>query len=404
MKIEKIYVYPVKALRAVELEEVQVTKHGFPHDRRFMMLHVQQDANNNNTTTYKNIAVAHYPQSVFFFPTINSAAGILTVTYKPPNSPSKSVDFPLAPHTDGLEVVEVTMHGSPTPAYKMPQEYNDWFSACYGFDVILVYLGPHYRPVLMSTSPNVLRPFSKNDDNNNNNSSKSKNNNGWLSSLTSSLTPSSFLTADSSSKSTRDEQLLTFNDCAPYLIASTKSMEDVTSRLPASEASHLDIIKFRPNIIISGASEAWEEDFWSQLAIHSSSSSSAAMSADAPSTTTTTLIECIHNCGRCKSINIDYTTGAPGTTESGQLLKKLQRDRRVDAGVKYSPIFGRYAFLHESSDGHVIRRGDEAEVSRRNVERTTFGKFLFISFFFSIGAFLLVFSRIYNMSWVGYLS
>lgn len=384
MKIDKIYVYPVKALRAVELEEVQVTKHGFPHDRRFMMLHVQQDAN-NNTTTYKNIAVAHYPQSVLFFPTIDSAAGILTVTYKPPNSPSKSVDFPLAPHTDDLEVVEVTMHGSPTPAYKMPQKYNDWFSACYGFDVILVYLGPHYRPVLMSTSPNVLRPFSKNDDNNNNNSSKSKNNNGWLSSLTSSLTPSSFLTADSSSKSTKDEQLLTFNDCAPYLIASTKSMEDVTSRLPASEASHLDIIKFRPNIIISGASEAWEEDFWSQLAIRSSSSSSAATSA------TTTLIECIHNCGRCKSINIDYRTGAPGTTESGQLLKKLQRDRRVDAGVKYSPIFGRYAFLHEGSEGHVIRRGDEAEVSRRNVERTTFGKSLFISFFLFDWCFLACF-------------
>lgn len=392
MKIDKIYVYPVKALRAVELEEVQVTKHGFPHDRRFMMLHVQQDANNNNTTTYKNIAVAHYPQSVLFFPAINSAAGILTVTYKPPNSPSKSVDFPLAPHTDDLEVVEVTMHGSPTPAYKMPQQYNDWFSACYGFDVILVYLGPHYRPVLMSTSPNVLRPFSKNDDNNNNhNSSKSKNNNGWLSSLTSSLTPSSFLAADSSSKSTKDEQLLTFNDCAPYLIASTKSMEDVTSRLPASEASHLDIIKFRPNIIISGASEAWEEDFWSQLAIRSSSPSSAAMSADTPSTMTTTLIECIHNCGRCKSINIDYTTGAPGTTESGQLLKKLQRDRRVDAGVKYSPIFGRYAFLHEGSEGHVIRRGDEAEVSRRNVERTTFGKFLFISFFLFDWCFLACF-------------
>lgn len=393
MKIDKIYVYPVKALRAVELEEVQVTKHGFPHDRRFMMLHVQQDANNNNTTTYKNIAVAHYPQSVLFFPTINSAAGILTVTYKPPNSPSKSVDFPLAPHTDDLEVVEVTMHGSPTPAYKMPQQYNDWFSACYGFDVILVYLGPHYRPVLMSTSPNVLRPFSKNDDNNNNNNSKSKNNNGWLSSLTSSLTPSSFFTADSSSKSTKDEQLLTFNDCAPYLIASTKSMEDVTSRLPASEASHLDIIKFRPNIIISGASEAWEEDFWSQLAIHSSSSSSAATSADTPSTTTTTLIECIHNCGRCKSINIDYTTGAPGTTESGQLLKKLQRDRRVDAGVKYSPIFGRYAFLHEGSEGHVIRRGDEAEVSRRNVERTTFGKFLFYFLF----SFRLVLSCLFSL-------
>ena len=336
MKIEKIYVYPVKALRAVELEEVQVTKHGFHHDRRFMMLHVQKDK--DGKTTYKNIAVASYPQSVLFFPSIDTASGIITITYKPPTGDQKSLDFPLSPFTDDLEVVDVTMHGSPTKAYKMQQQYNDWFSSCYGIEVILVYLGPHYRPVLMSSSPNIIRqPSSKNSGN------------GWLASISSSLLGGG----------TKDEQLLTFNDCAPYLIASSKSMEDVAARLPPEEASSLDIIKFRPNIIVSGAQEAWDEDFWSQITINSE-----------------TKIECIHNCGRCKSINIDYSTGAATASgESGQLLKKLQKDRRVDPGVKYSPIFGRYSFLHKDSEGNTIRVGEEVEVTRRNEERSKFGKF-----------------------------
>ncbi|USW56574.1 Putative molybdenum cofactor sulfurase, pyruvate kinase-like, insert domain superfamily [Septoria linicola] len=307
MKVEKIYVYPVKALRAVELDEVQVTKHGFPHDRRFMMLHVQKGE--DGKTTLKNMAVAYYPRSVLLFPSIDTAAGILTITYKPPNGEAKSLDLPLSPFTDDLEVVDVTMHGSPTKAYKMQQQHNDWLSSCYGHEVILVYLGPNYRPVLMSSSPNIQRPSSKITSGGNSSS-------GWLSSLTSTAT--SLLSG--STMIPKDEQLLTFNDVAPYLIASSKSMEDVTSRLPASEAQDLDIIKFRPNVIVSGASQPWDEDFWSQITITSSDAQ--------------TKIECIHNCGRCKSINIDYKTGEPGANESGQLLKKLQKDRRIDPGVK----------------------------------------------------------------------
>lgn len=41
---------------------------------------------------------------------------------------------------------------------------------------------------------------------------------------------------------------------------------------------------------------------------------------------------------------IDYTTGAP-VAPSRQPLKLLMRDRRVDPGMRYSPVFGRYGFL-----------------------------------------------------------
>ena len=82
------------------------------------------------------------------------------------------------------------------------------------------------------------------------------------------------------------------------------------------------------------------------------------------------------------------------------MLKKLMKDRRVDPGMKWSPVFGRYAFVGESvsvsvSEGEVWKQegkegqegaeawrrekeeqemwisvGDEVQVTRRNEERT----------------------------------
>ena len=85
------------------------------------------------------------------------------------------------------------------------------------------------------------------------------------------------------------------------------------------------------------------------------------------------------NCVRCTSLNVDYTLGKPAEGEEGTMLKKLMRDRRVDAGSKWSPVFGRYGCLvppeednGEGSGGYYVRVsvGDEVQVTRRNAERT----------------------------------
>ncbi|KXT14276.1 hypothetical protein AC579_1276 [Pseudocercospora musae] len=337
MRIEKIYVYPVKALRAVEVNDSIVTKHGFPYDRRFMLVHVDNDK--DGSTIYKNIHLAHYPESIFFHPSLDTNAGLIRVDFKPPSGQGeqKTLDFPLKPVTGDLEIIPIEMHLSKVHAYKMPKQYSDWFTSCYGFEVALVYLGPNYRPTRMSQTPPVV----------------SNKPSGWLGSITN--TTAAYLHFGSKEL---NQNLLTFNDCAPYLVCSSKSMDDVLSRI-GSDKENFDMIKFRPNIVVSGAERAWDEDFWSQI-------------TTSPKSDQTTKIECIHNCGRCKSINIDYTTGKPGEKESGEVLKKLQRDRRVDVGMKYSPIFGRYSFLNSDSEGNVIKVGDEVVVSRRNGEHTKF--------------------------------
>jgi len=54
------------------------------------------------------------------------------------------------------------------------------------------------------------------------------------------------------------------------------------------------------------------------------------------------------------------------------VLKLLQKDRRVDLGAKYSPVFGRYGFVGKGGEGRVVRVGEEVWVSGRNKERTKF--------------------------------
>ncbi len=274
--------------------------------------------------------VTFFPEMTLLQTSLNLQArslGIITVTYNAPEhdvGSKRTLKIPLKPDVSGLRSVDVVMHQSPTEAYEMPAEFNDWFSACFGYEVILAYLGQNLRPVLFSS--NAGRPQ------------------GWVSSITTSISPYA-----------KAEDGITFADCAPFLIATETSLANVSARLPESES--MDITKFRPNIVLQGSSEEYEEDFWGELRVSDQID-----------------IRLTHNCVRCKSINIDYATGKPGTGESGKVLKKLMKDRRVDAGTKYSPVFGRYGFLGKGADGKSVAIGDNVIVTKRNSERTKFGK------------------------------
>jgi uncharacterized protein YcbX len=329
MKLKELYVYPIKSLRATPLTEAIVTKHGFAHDRRFMLLKVHPDR-------YENMAVAHFPQMVLFLTSVtlpsDSDSGKITVTYTPPegsDSSPKTIEIPLLPDTSNLQTVDINMHGSPTKAYVMSSQLNAWFTSCFEFPVILAYLGDNRRKVMFDDMRTA----------------KSENT-SWLSSIL--KLPTTIL--GGLSGDTDKGERITFADCASYLITSQTSLDDVSSRLPPDVS--MDITKFRPNIVLSGSPTPWAEDFWGEVVIGDAS------------------FTLVHNCVRCASINIDYSTGKPDKGEEGSVLKKLQRDRRVDSGAKWSPVFGRYGFLDKASEGQKIEIGDEAKVTKVNKERT----------------------------------
>jgi uncharacterized protein YcbX len=303
----------------------------------------------------------------------------LDSTYDKPDQKvsNETLSVPLSPRTEDLEVLDITMHKSPTKAYDMGASYNEWFSKRLGFEVKLLYIGKNRRKVLGNLPPKTK--------------SARVGIVALITACTSCLLAMLLYTNRTSTprvlglvtlsilflaifvlyrpvgilpttKSTigRKGHNITFADLAPYLVISTKSVQNIQGRLP--EDAVLDLTKFRPNIVIDGATEAFEEDFWAELLIGDN--------------TTITLTQ---NCARCNSLNVDYKTGKTASDATGKILKLLSKDRRVDSGTKWSPVFGRYGFLTASDrnqDTVSLREGDAVRVSARNQQRTTLGKLL----------------------------
>ncbi|CAF9929736.1 MAG: hypothetical protein ALECFALPRED_004438 [Alectoria fallacina] len=353
MKITQLYTYPIKSLRSVPLTTTNVTSHGFPYDRRFMLIKVHNGS--PSSPRYKshvngnleNMTITFYPELALFLQSIDTSKATFTVTYNPPDGASKSLEIRLEPEVAPLEEMDVRLHQSPAKAYKMPERVNTWFSECLGYNVMLAYLGPNKRPILGNLSPRVAQ----------NGGAMSK---SWLPSIKGSI-PSLI------AGKTLEEEGISFADVAAYLVITEESLRDVDSRLP--DGTRMDVTKFRPNIVLSGAGAPYEEDYWGSITINAHNRKENAHERQENSGFID--IALTQNCGRCVSINVDYSTGKPGTGEAN-VLKKLMKDRRVDKGNKYSPIFGRYGFMKGAGAGQAIAIGDEVTVSKINKERTTF--------------------------------
>ncbi|PGH18017.1 hypothetical protein AJ80_04638 [Polytolypa hystricis UAMH7299] len=368
MKITQLYTYPIKALRPTALTSSTLTRHGFTYDRRFMLLKLEpapKPPQNMHLSLFLEMCLF---TTDIIFPENDTAGGKVIVTYNPPPRQGEEYDetgietkttleIPLQPSIEALSEVIVDMNFSPTTAYDMGEEYNSWFSKRFGFDVMLVYSGEHRRGVKGSFAPSVA-----NKKGNETSSSGGGGGGALFSGITKAV---SYFGGKGGEENEEEEEGITFSDVAPYLVVSETSRDNVSSRLP--EGEDMDITKFRPNIVVSGAGEAFEEDFWAEIVIKDAD-------GDNNNDAEKAKFHLTQNCNRCLTINVDFETGKTGQGESGTVLKKLMKDRRVDKGTKYNPIFGRYGFLDREGVGCVIRVGDEVVVSRRNEEHTVFGK------------------------------
>ncbi|KAI9053119.1 hypothetical protein LZ554_003386 [Drepanopeziza brunnea f. sp. 'monogermtubi'] len=339
MKISQLWIYPIKSLRGCQVPAAMLTREGFYLDRRFMLL----KDHGQSPPKLENMAIAKFARMCLFHTSIRD--GTLIVTYRPPGSSisgsceADSIEIPLDPESyEGLRKIPVVMHGSPTTGYDMGERYGEWLSKRFGFKVILAFWGGNPRPVLGNL------PIGKST------------NQGPTPKhvVTKFLSAVPFIGAMLRQDDDDDDDGIAFNDCAPYLVISDTSVADVTTRLPADV--EMDLTKFRANIVVAGSPEPYAEDYWGELAFGDDGSH----------------IILTANCGRCKSLNVDYHTGESGTGRDGEVLKLLQSDRRVDPGMKYSPIFGRYGFVGKGDVGRVLRVGDGVAVTRRNEERTKF--------------------------------
>ncbi|KAK3313707.1 hypothetical protein B0H66DRAFT_522890 [Apodospora peruviana] len=351
MKITALYVYPIKALRGISITHAELGAQGIKYDRRFMLY------NRRPNGELRHMQLSSYPQCALLEQEIVTAedgtAQTILVQYRPPppseDSPSSansSIKVPLEPDISSLEKATVDLHGSPTAAYRMGECYDEWFTACLGVPTMMVYIGDGKRAIL----GNTLLPKTGQQSSQPPQAQKG----GWISSL------ASYVNSQPQASSP-PAPWLTFTDLAPFLITSEASLRDVSTRLP--EDQPLDMYKFRPNIVVDGeGKDSWDEDFWAELTVGARRQK----------------LLLTGNCVRCTSLNVDYQTGRPADGELGTVLKKLMKDRRVDPGMKWSPVFGRYASLHRGDGANeetaTICVGDEVEVTGRNAERS--GKYL----------------------------
>lgn len=366
MKITELYIYPIKSLAPLSVQRTRLRRESVEYDRRFMLLKVLPDGK------YKNIQIPYFPECALFRQRLDGDE--IVVTYHVPSPPifmpevpeqHTPLRVPLRPKLEGCDLVDVSIGGSATVAYRMGGSYDSWFTACLGYEVILVYIGDRGRDVL-AHRPSEHHLWRR----------PQQQQGGWLSGITSYIPGMG--TAEAKTGDRRPDQL-TFNEIAPFLVTSKASLRDVSRRLP--EGEEMDMRRFRPNIVVDEDPQAttatteegeggqgqglkaWEEDFWAELrVVRGGTGEEHRLALTA-------------NCGRCISINIDYDKGRPSEGEPGTVLKKLMADRRVDQGNKYSPIFGRYAFLAPGSsggegegddEGVEIAVGDEIYVTKRN--------------------------------------
>lgn len=251
----------------------------------------------------------------------------------------KQIRFPLRPQLETLNRVCVEMYGATTDAYDMGASISAWFSSYLGFEACLIYLGQNSRPVLGSSAPHSDQAFRK------------------------SLSPLAYgirrflVPSFLKQKSER----ISFADMGQYLVVTAESNAEVGRRLretdPSAGDTQMDITKFRPNIVVSGSPAPFDEEYWAELRFPGG-----------------TQMALTGNCLRCQSITVDYETGKPAADVRGQAWKKLSKDRRVDKGCTFMPVFGRYGYSPASNIGREIRVGDEAVLTRRNRDRTVFGE------------------------------
>jgi uncharacterized protein YcbX len=368
--LERIYIYPIKSLRPYEVQSATIGHYGLIHDRTFMFAKVHRDERGKHIERLENMHIAYFPKMALFLPSLElidgANAGYIIVKYGAPKTtldekpisdlPQDEIRIPLQVRVESLESVDLKMHESPTTAYNMGPQYNDWFSERFKHEVMLLYLGANSREVLGSVSPsaNMSPPLAAPS---------------YLFSTLRSM-------ISSTQKSPQEQARIGFQDCAQFLVVTSESLSNVSSRLPPDQP--MDVTKFRPNILLSGSPGPWAEDYWGELMISSAHQlENLNGDQDQDNDNDKVIITLTANCVRCQSINIDYATGAPGTDESGTVLKKLQRDRRVDKGAKWSPCFGRYGFVARSDVGKKLVVGERVVVTRVNEERTVFGEFVF---------------------------
>jgi uncharacterized protein YcbX len=262
MKVSRIFIYPIKSARCVELRECKVEPRGLAGDRRWMVIDDEGAFVSQRDQARMALLQALLHEDGLTLRT----EGLPDIEVRIPNGESRKT----------ATVWRDTVEASATDPC-----VSDWLSQFLGFRAHLVHMDAEaIRP--------VNQDYGKAGDE------------------------------------------VSFADGFPLLLANEASLGDLNHRIAAEV---LPIHRFRPNVVVSGAS-AWAEDGWKRIRIGGVE------------------FDNVKPCGRCLVTTTDQLTGERMGDEP---LRTLATYRKVDTAV----MFG--VNLIPRGIG-VIRVGDEVSL------------------------------------------
>ncbi len=206
MHLSGIYIYPVKSLRGIPVQEAAVDEFGLVGDRRFLVI----DARGLFLTQraiprMALVNTALEPQTLLL-----SAEGAGQVRVSRLSDPG-AIRRPV-----------IVWKSEESPAEDCGDEVSDWLSSFLGQSCRLVRIGPDFRRQILERK---LPPALANTS-----------------------------------------QAVSFADAYPFLVISENSLVDLNTRLVASGSPALPMNRFRTNLVVS-ETPAFEEDLWQRFRI-----------------------------------------------------------------------------------------------------------------------------------------
>jgi uncharacterized protein YcbX len=332
-EITDLRIYPIKSCRGISIKKSFLTKRGLDLDRRWMFVDAE---------TLKYGALLLFPSSaidqkvtdvwISRFITIRDISELTLIdtafastpeTFSSAPSPSrtddaenlvisirhtdKSVQVPARPTQEWLEentdLLGVNIWEYDTDAYVYRDTINHVFTDFLKKSVKLVYKGPTPRILRGNGAPDILGR----------------------------------------------EQSTNFPDVMPLQIANEASIGELNKRLREKGHSEITIERFRPNIIVRGATtlssleddkapRAWSEDSWKTVRIiNGSCEQNTGITGLLGGGEKGVEIDVQARCARCQVPNVDPDTAEKDSKEPWDTLVSY---RRVDEGVKWKPCFG----------------------------------------------------------------
>lgn len=205
VRLASIHIYPMKAARAVDLNESVVEPWGLAGDRRWLL--VDEDG--------RFVSQREEPSLARVVVTGDQDAISVTADGRP----GRRVAAPAADDGDGdgVTMLKATVWGSTVLAAAAGPEGDAWFSAYLGRPVRLVYLDD---PTRRAVNPEFGR----------------------------------------------DGDVVSFADGYPLLLTNTASLDELGRWLTQDGEPPVPMTRFRPNTVVSGA-PAWAEDRWRRIRI-----------------------------------------------------------------------------------------------------------------------------------------